>query len=110
MVNRSSLAKLISAACVFKDRAETGGYAGNLRFAASWDGRQGWRAMKAKMHSILAEDNQLSGNEQVRVEMQIFLHALNSYPERFARNPSISFEEYCGGLVQSAKTEPQGRD
>jgi hypothetical protein len=65
--------------------------------------------MKAKMHSILAGDNQLSGNEQVRMEMQIFLHALNSYPERFARNPSLSFEEYCGGLVQSAKTEPQGR-
>jgi len=85
------------------------GYAGNLMLAAPRDDRQGWRAMKAKMHSILAGDNQLSGNEQVRMEMQIFLHALNSYPERFARNPSLSFEEYCGGLVQSAKTEPQGR-
>ena len=65
--------------------------------------------MKAKMHSILAGHNQLSGNEQVRMEMQIFLHALNSYPERCARNPSITFEEYCGGLVESAKNEPPGR-
>jgi hypothetical protein len=65
--------------------------------------------MKAKMHSILAGHNQLSGNEQVRMEMQIFLHALNSYPERFARNPSITFEEHCGGLVLRAKTEPPGR-
>jgi hypothetical protein len=41
--------------------------------------------------------------------MQIFLHALNSYPERFARDPRISFEEYCGGLVHRAKTEPRTR-
>ena len=65
--------------------------------------------MKAKMQPVSVGDNQLSGNEQVRIEMQIFLHALNSYPERFARNPRISFEEYCGGLVQSAKTEPRPR-
>lgn len=65
--------------------------------------------MKAKMHPVLVEENQLSGNEKVRMEMQIFLQALNSYPERFARNPSVTFEEYCGGLVQSAKTEPRGR-
>jgi hypothetical protein len=41
----------------------------------------------------------VSGNEQVRVEIQTFLAALNSYPERFAVNPGITFEEHCTSLM-----------
>lgn len=61
--------------------------------------------MKAKMHQALVGDSQLSGNEQVRMEIQTYLHALDSYPERFARNPSLTFEEYCSSLIPPGKTE-----
>ena len=53
--------------------------------------------------------NQVSGNEQVRSEMQTFLQALHSYPERFAQDPEISFEEYWGSLAQTARTKPSRR-
>ena len=65
--------------------------------------------MKAKMHPVLVREDQLSDNEHVRREMRIFLQALDSYPERFARNPGVSFEEYCSGLAQQAKPEPRSR-
>jgi hypothetical protein len=44
-------------------------------------------------------EQRVSGNEQVRVEIQTFLAALNSYPERFAVNPGITFEEHCTSLM-----------
>ena len=54
--------------------------------------------------------NQVSGNEQVRSEMQTFLQALHSYPERFAPDPEISFEEYWVSLAQTAKSTPRRHD
>ena len=57
-----------------------------------------------------AGENRLTGNEHVRIEIQSFLQALRSYPERFARNPRLTFEEHCSGLVQTAKAEPRRRD
>jgi hypothetical protein len=65
--------------------------------------------MKSKMNRAVMEENPLFGNEQVRIEIRIFLQALDSYPQRYARNPGITFEKYCGGLVQSAKTGPGSR-
>ena len=53
---------------------------------------------------------QLTGNDHVRIEMQRFLQALRSYPERFASNPRLTFEEHCSGLVQTAKADPRRRD
>ena len=67
--------------------------------------RQGRLEMKSKMRQVAMGDNLLSGNELVRVEIQIFLQALDSYPERFARNPGITFAEYCGGLVQTTTVQ-----
>jgi hypothetical protein len=63
--------------------------------------------MKSKIVRIPAGDDQVSANEQVRYEMQSFLRAVNTYPDRFARDPKISFEKYCGSLMQSTKTEPR---
>ncbi len=51
----------------------------------------------------------MSGNEQVRREIQSFLQALNSYPDRVAQNPGVTFEEHCSGTVRTAKTEPRRR-
>lgn len=41
-------------------------------------------------------------NETVRVEMQTFLAALVSYPDRFATNPQISFEQHRISLMMPA--------
>jgi hypothetical protein len=66
---------------------------------------QGRLEMKSKAGQVSMGDNPLSGNEQVCMEIQIFLQALDSYPKRFARNPGITFEEYCSVLVQTAKID-----
>ena len=65
--------------------------------------------MKSKMRQDSVGNDQMSSNEKVRVEIQTFLQALNSYPERFKRNPRITFEEHRSGLVQTASVEPRRR-
>lgn len=59
----------------------------------------------------------MSGNEQVRVEMQTFLQALASYADRAASDPKVSFEEYyislmapsSGAFRPTARAAAQGR-
>ena len=52
-------------------------------------------------------------NETARAEMQAFLAALASYPDRFAANPRISFEQHWGSLMMPARSAsveaPQSR-
>jgi len=43
----------------------------------------------------------MSGNEQVLVEIQTFLQALASYPDRFAVNPRMTFDQYRSSLAAS---------
>jgi hypothetical protein len=43
----------------------------------------------------------MSGNDQVRVEIETFLKALASYPDRFARDPRVTFDEYRLSLVSA---------
>jgi len=50
--------------------------------------------------------NRVPGNEQVRREIQTFLVALASYPDGFAANPRITFEEHCKSLILSARGVP----
>ena len=40
----------------------------------------------------------MSRDEQVRSEIQSFLQALDSYPDRFSREPKISFEQHRRSL------------
>ncbi len=47
----------------------------------------------------------MSVDEQVRREIQTFLLALDSYPESFAQNPAITFEEHCNRLIHSSEAE-----
>jgi len=42
----------------------------------------------------------MSGNEQVRAEMQTFLLALASYADRVARDPKITFEQHHVSLME----------
>ena len=43
----------------------------------------------------------MSGNEQVRAEMQTFLLALTSYADRVARDPKVTFEEHRVSLMET---------
>jgi hypothetical protein len=65
-----------------------------------------WSVVKMKSGARQARQvrtaDQRSGNEQVRREIQSFLHALKSYPDRFAKEPHVTFEQHHGGLARAA--------
>lgn len=44
----------------------------------------------------------MSDNRKVEAEMQLFLEALASYPEQFAADPRLTFEEHRSSLATSA--------
>lgn len=46
------------------------------------------------------KSDRVNGNKGARVEMQSFLEALDSYPECFARNPEVSFEQHRSSLTE----------
>lgn len=47
----------------------------------------------------------MTSNEQARAEIQCFLEALDSYAERFATDPKITFAEHFCSMVPSVKME-----
>jgi hypothetical protein len=51
----------------------------------------------------------MSGNEQVRKEIESFMRAMHSYPDRFARDPRVTFEEHHDRLVRAATEELRRR-
>ena len=63
--------------------------------------------MKARMRHVQPRESVYPGNEQVRVEIQNFLLAIASYPDRFAQDPDISFEQHFGSLAAAGKTDPR---
>jgi hypothetical protein len=69
--------------------------------------------MKSKVRQVLMGDNPLSNHplsndEQVRIEIQTFLLALDSYPDRFSKDPKITFEKHCSSLVPASKNNLSG--
>ena len=48
----------------------------------------------------------MSGNDQVRVEMQTFLQALASYVDRAAHDPELTFEEFHVSLMAPPRQAP----
>jgi hypothetical protein len=44
---------------------------------------------------------------QVQQEIDTFLAALNSYPERFSRNPYLSFEQHLFSVVATNQCSAQ---
>ena len=48
-------------------------------------------------------------NEQVRVEIQRYLQALDSFPKRFARDPDISFKKHLHSLIAAGQESPRRR-
>jgi hypothetical protein len=50
---------------------------------------------KSKMHyHVQPRETVQPRNEQARLEIQNFLHALDSYPARAAKEPRISFQQH----------------
>ena len=64
--------------------------------------------MKSRRRQVRVGNQRLSGNEQVRREIQSFLRALHSYPERFARDPDVSFEEHRSSLLVLIQADDRG--
>ncbi|HVO82197.1 MAG TPA: hypothetical protein VMT28_15790 [Terriglobales bacterium] len=48
-----------------------------------------------------------SSDREVQQEIETFLTALSSYPDRFARNPCLSFEQH---LFSLAATKPANHE
>ena len=44
----------------------------------------------------------MPGNELVRVEIETFLMALASYPDRVASEPKVTFEQHRASLMRPA--------
>jgi hypothetical protein len=49
--------------------------------------------------------NRVSGNEEACLEIQRFLKALESYPECFAQDPGVSFEQHQSGFMPAGRNE-----
>jgi hypothetical protein len=58
-----------------------------------------------KVRPNMKRETAMSINQQVLTEIQIFLKALDSYPDCFARDPQITFEQHHCGLISPSKTE-----
>jgi hypothetical protein len=64
--------------------------------------------MKVRVQDIQPSKCVQPANERVRWEMQSFLEALDSYPDRFAREPQVSFEQHLCSLVAAGKHDSGG--
>jgi hypothetical protein len=47
-------------------------------------------------------------NEQVLQEIEAFLRALESYPDRFASDPTVTFEQHRSNLIPVASPRSIG--
>ena len=70
---------------------------------------QGAVKINSQTRSVRVGERRRSENAQVRKEIENFLQAVRSYPDRFARDPRVTFEEHHGGLVRAAMTESRRR-
>jgi hypothetical protein len=65
--------------------------------------------MKAKLLYERPPQSSLSADEQVRLEIQRFLEALRSYPDRAAKEPNLTFEQHLYALVSPGQDVPRRR-
>jgi hypothetical protein len=54
--------------------------------------------MKATARIVDPRESSRPANRQARREIQSYLQALGSYPERFSRDPGVTFEQHLSGL------------
>jgi len=59
--------------------------------------------MKPKMqHHVQPRESALQRDQQVSNEIQTFLRAVDSYPDRFAKEPRLSFRKHLASLFERA--------
>jgi hypothetical protein len=66
--------------------------------------------MKGRMQHSQPHEEEQPCNEQVLMEVQSFLQALASYPDRFAKEPKLSFEQHLCSLVTATQNESRRRN
>jgi hypothetical protein len=65
--------------------------------------------MKTKKHHATAlRVSEAAREHEVQREIDSFLRALSSYPDRFAREPYLSFQQHLSSIVTAA--HPPGTD
>lgn len=57
--------------------------------------------MKTAAHTMPPVEGFRPANSQALEELESFLRAVDSYPERFARDPEVSFEQHLHSLYLS---------
>ncbi|MGO9165682.1 MAG: hypothetical protein ACLP56_02300 [Candidatus Sulfotelmatobacter sp.] len=64
--------------------------------------------MKPKMpHHVQPRESVSHRNEQVAEEIQKFLRAVDSYPERVAKEPRLSFRRHLSSLFTAHGDRPR---
>jgi hypothetical protein len=58
--------------------------------------------MKSKMQHHVQPRESVQRNEQASEEIQTFLRAVDSYPERVAKDPGISFRRHLSSLFAAS--------
>lgn len=66
------------------------------------------RKNQKMQHAVQPRQFEPLRNKQVQEEIQNFLHALDSYPARAAKEPRISFQQHLSGFLASAGDDRQG--
>jgi len=83
-----------------------------LRFGSASDRSAGLNfvgeeEMKRKKLAMYVSDT--SREQEVKQEIENFLSALNSYPDRFAREPRLSFQEHLFDVEMASQQANGGR-
>jgi hypothetical protein len=66
-----------------------------------WDVQMMWK----KQHHAEPREDVLECNQLACEEFQKFILAIESYPERFAKEPGISFRRHLSSLFTSSRND-----
>ena len=58
---------------------------------------------RSKHHAVGVEALGARRDGEVQREIETFLRALSSYPDRFARDPYLSFEQHLGTIASASQ-------
>lgn len=67
--------------------------------------------MKSRMRNhVQPRESVQPRNEQVQKEIQGFLRAVDSYPERVSKNPRVSFQQHLSSVFAASQRVQRRRD
>jgi len=65
--------------------------------------------MKGRVNHVQPREDATPTNERARLEIDNFLRALGSYPDRFAKEPDLSFEQHLCRFLTTTQLANQHR-